>query len=211
VVRRTFGCTLIALLLWATDLGAQFRPGGPVRIVLLVDSSAAVSAMLTPFRAALKVFLDELPGDPEIAFITTGGQFRMRVPPTSDRQPLREAAASFTADGGGNSLLLTMIEADDRLLKSAGGRRGAFVIITTDRGDFRGDERVDRYNSFAREFRARGGRAHAVVIRQARAGVTSQIVEHLTENTGGYFDAITIASALPKVMGTLTEYVAADQ
>lgn len=203
---------LVALLVGLSRDGTA-QPGArePMRIVLLVDSSGTVAPMLTSFRAGLKVFLDELPGESEIALVSTGGQFRMRVPPTSDRQKLRAAAGSFTADGGSNSVVRTMVEADTRLLKGADRRRAVLVVITTDRGGYPNDNSVDIYNTFMRDFLGRGGRAHAVIIRPSGGGVTSEILEHLTENTGGFRETITIASALPKVMKTLTEYVAADQ
>src|SRR5204863_4620698 len=69
---------LAALVVVALGVSAdaQWRPGGHQRIILLVDSSSSVAPMLTSFRAGLKEFLDALPGDPEIAIISTGGQFR---------------------------------------------------------------------------------------------------------------------------------------
>src|SRR5258705_2680331 len=68
-----------ALFLIGQAPSAQRGPGGPMRIILLVDSSAAVSSMIPQFRAGLADFLDELPGDPQIAIVTTGGQLRLRV------------------------------------------------------------------------------------------------------------------------------------
>ena len=68
------------------SLSAQWRPGGQMRIVLLVDSSSAVAPMLTPFRAGLNGFLDDLQGEPEVTIISTGGQLRVRIPPTTDRE-----------------------------------------------------------------------------------------------------------------------------
>lgn len=66
--------------------------------------------MITPMRAAPNLFVDDLPGEPEVTFITTGGQIRIRVPPTSSRKPLREATERFAADGGANAFLETMID-----------------------------------------------------------------------------------------------------
>jgi hypothetical protein len=208
--RRAMVFLLAVFLALGPSIGAQRRPGGIMRIVLLVDSSSAVSAMLTQFRAALKDFLDTLPGEPEIVFITTGGQLRIRVPPTSDREKLHEAARSFSPDGGGNSFLETMLEADRRFLKSAADRRPVFVILTTDNGANFGDVRVDRYNRFADDFVSRGGRAHAIVVRSVNSGITTQIAENLVNGTGGFYDVVQIATAVPKLMKTLAEYVGAD-
>jgi hypothetical protein len=85
------------------------------------------------------------------------------------------------------------------------------VILTTDGGTTFGEVRIDRYNRFADDFIARGGRAHAIVIRSVNIGVTTQIAENLADGTGGFYDVVSIATALPKLMKTLAEYVAADQ
>jgi len=97
-----------------------------------VDSSTTVSTMVPQFRAGLNAFLDALPGDPEIALISTGGQIRIRVPPTTDRDRLHKAANAFTSDGGGNSFLDTLLEADKRFLQVGGRYRPVFVILMTD-------------------------------------------------------------------------------
>ena len=189
----------------------QWRPGGPMRIVLLVDSSSAVSTMINPFRAGLNDFLDALPGEPEIAIVSSGGQLRIRVGPTTDRLKLHAAARAFASDGGANAFLDTLLEADRRLLKNAPERRSVFVILATDMGTTLGDVRTDTYAKFVDGFVARGGRAHALIVRGVNTGVTIRIAENLVNNTGGFFESVGIASAVPKVMRTLADYVAADQ
>src|SRR6185503_19593915 len=113
MTKRVCRAAALAILIVAFGFSAdaQWRPGGQQRIVLLVDSSSAVAPMLTSFRAGLREFLDTLPGEPEIAIITTGGQFRNRVGPTTDREKLQAAVGSFASDGGANSFLDTLIEA----------------------------------------------------------------------------------------------------
>lgn len=209
--RLCAGFLVAASISAGTSAAAQFTPGGQMRIVLLVDSSWAVAPMITQIRAGLKVFLEELPGDPEIAFVTTGGQFRMRVAPTSDRQKLLDAAAAFASDGGANTFLSSLLEADRRVLKTAADRHSVFVIVTTDGAENVAEIRVDDYDRFMNDFVRRGGRAHAVVIHGVRSGPTTQMAELLVENSGGFHSTVAVASALPKVMKTLGDYVAADQ
>jgi len=202
---------LVSVLLLAGPVFAGQRgPGGKTRIVLIVDSSSPVASMLTHFRAALNSFLEALPGEPEIAIISTGGQLRIRAAPTTDRTKLRAVADGFAADGGGNSFLDTLLEADRRFLKTAADRRSIFVILTTDSGAAVAEVRIDAYNKFATEFQTRGGRAHALVVRGVNSGMTTQIAENLTRNTGGYYDVVGIANALPKLMKVMAEYVGAD-
>lgn len=209
MIRRV--AVLMVIVLASATVSAQWRPGGKMRIVLLVDSSGAVGQMLTPMRAALNAFLDELPEDPEIALISTGGQIRIRVPPTSDRQKLHEGVDFFASDGGANAFIDTLIESDQRFLKNAPDRRPVFVIVTTDGGNTTSSPRVDAYNKFAQDFVGRGGRAHAIVIRGVNSGITSTVIEHLVDSSGGHLETINVASAIPRSMKAIVTYVAADQ
>lgn len=205
---------LVALLLLVgPGAAAQMRPGGQMRIILVVDSSSTISPMIPDFRAGLAAFLETLPGEPEIAVISTGSQMRIRVQPTTDRLKLRAAAASFSSDGGGNSLLDSLLEADQRLLKNVAERRSVIVILTGDGGGSGTvtPARINVYNKFVDDFVSRGGRAHAVVIGSVNRGVTTQIAENLARNTGGFYESIVIGNAIPKLMATMAKYVAADQ
>jgi hypothetical protein len=209
--RRRRASVLIAMLLLATPiLFAQQRGPGPVRIVLLVDSSMGVSSMLPQFRAGLNAFLDVLPGDPEIALISTGGQIRIRVPLTTDRAKLHKAASAFASDGGANAFLDTLLEADRRFLKKADDRRPVFVIVMTDETQTRGDARVDEYNRWMNDFLRRGGRAHGIVVRGVTSGLTTDLLINLTQNTGGFYDSLNVANPLAERMKVLASIVAVD-
>lgn len=211
MVKRLCAAVMVAALLGAGAVAtAQRRGPGPLRIVMLVDSSGTVAQMLPQFRAAMNAFLDALPGSPEIALITTGGQIRIRVPPTTDRDKLHKAMNAFAADGGGNSFLETMLEADKRFLVNAGERRPVFVIIMTDGTMSRGDVRVDQYNDWVGTFLRRGGRAHGIVIRGINSGITTELLMNLTSNTGGFYDSLAVANALADRMKVMATMVAAD-
>lgn len=182
-----------------------------MRIVLLVDSSLSVASMVNPFRAALHEFLAGLPGEPEIALITTGGSLRIRVGPTSDREKLLEVAGRFTSDGGGNTLLDSLLEADQRVLQSAPDHRPVIVILSTDLQVNLWEVRTAQYNRFLESFLRRGGRAHAIIIHGSNSsGAPTQIAANLTKNTGGFYETVVYANAIPELMKTVAEYVAAD-
>ena len=211
MMKRRFAALIAALLvLAAAEATAQRRGPGPLRIVMLVDSSGTVAQMLPQFRAGMTAFLDALPGSPEIALITTGGQIRIRVPPTTDREKLHKAINSFAADGGGNSFLDTLLESDRRFLVNSGERRPVFVIMMTDGTMSRGDARVDQYNDWVGTFLRRGGRAHGIVVRGINSGITTELLMNLTTNTGGFYDSLAVANALPDRMKVLASMVAAD-
>ncbi|MEQ1870005.1 MAG: vWA domain-containing protein [Vicinamibacterales bacterium] len=217
MIRRLWvpGAVLLLSFLVLTPRPAAAPIIGQMRVALLVDSSSNMASMLTPFRAALLAFLDGLPGtadtlEPELTMITTGGQLRVRVPATTNRATLRTAMAGFAPDGGGNSFLETMLETDKRFLKSS-ERRPIFVVMMADSNSNRGEPRIDDYNLFAKDFLQRGGRAHAILIRGPNPGINSDILAHLTGNTGGYYDQLAVPNALPNRMKYIAAMVSADQ
>ena len=179
----------------------------PVRVILVVDSSSAVGSMINPIRAALNAFLDSLPDDADVGFITTGGQLRIRTQPTKDRDRLHKAASGFSPDGGGNAFLDTLLESDQRFLKKATDRRHVFVMLTTDDGFSRGEPRIDDYNKFMNDFLQRRGRAYGIVLRGQGIGPVSEIVNNLTTNTGGTYDVINSPNSLPDKMKAIAAHI----
>ncbi len=183
------------------------RANQPLRLVLLVDSSSAIGSLLNNLRAGLNTFLDELPGEHEIGFITTGGQIRVRQAPTTDRQKLKTAVGLLASDGGANSLIETMIEADRRFLNGAPGQWPVFVIVTTDNAATRWEPNFDRFNRFVSDFVARGGTAHAIVLHGRAGGITTEFVMNVVENSSGYYESMAIANVLPDKMKMLAAHI----
>ena len=182
----------------------------PIRVVLLVDSSTNMATMLNEFRSGLAAFVDALPDDVEVTMVSTGGQLRLRVPATSDKRRLQEAAARFSSDGGANALLDTLLESDRRFLKPARDRRPIFVVVSTDQPT-QNDPPLYAYNDFVRDFVRRRGRAHAVVIRGTQTGLSSVILEHLTSNTDGLYTVMAVANSLSVRMKSIAAEIAAQQ
>jgi hypothetical protein len=182
---------------------------GPMRIVLLVDSSAAVSQMLNPFRAGLNTFFDTLPPEHEVVFITCGGQTRIRAQPTTDRTVLKTAADRFSADGGANAFIDTLLESDRRFLKPL-PQWPVFVILTTDNGDARVNARINEYNTFLQSFLDRGGSAHGIVIKGPKSAQIAEMADNLIQNTGGIQNVVNQASAVEAQLKAIAERLASD-
>jgi hypothetical protein len=181
----------------------------PMRIVLLVDSSSAISQMLNHFRAGLNTFFDTLPPEHEVVFITTGGQIRIRVQPTIDRAALKTAASRFASDSGPNSFVETLLESDRRFLRPV-PQWPVFVILTTDNGDSRADPRINEYNAFMESFLQRGGSAHGIVIKGANSAHIADIAENLIQNTGGIHDVMNQSTAVEAQLKAIAERLASD-
>lgn len=179
-----------------------------MRIALVVDSSENVSQLLNQFRPGLQSFLDALPEPIEIGLITIGRQARMRVPTTTDRKKLGDAIKGFFSDGGGSAALDGVMEGYDRILKKAENRWPVIVLVTTD-GPAAGSTREDEFARFLNVVRPAGVVAHAIVISLRGTGMPTVVAMDLTEATGGSYQVIAAATALPDRLKALGERLAA--
>jgi hypothetical protein len=182
----------------------------PLRIALLVDSSTATQPMMTMFKVALNAFVDKLPPEHEIAFITSGGQIRVRTQPSNDRTQLKNAIGLLQPEGGANAFLDTLLETDQRFLKPAPAQWPIFVILTTDITNANREPDTNRYNRFMNDFLSRGGVAHAVVMAGKGFGPVTDMTLNLVENTGGIYTALVVDSGLPSRLSAIAERLVAD-
>jgi hypothetical protein len=182
----------------------------PMRIVLMVDSSTPVGPMVNTIKKALAVFVDTLPPQHEVAFISSGSQIRVRSRPGDGRDKLRAEMARFSSEGGANAFLDTLLEADTRFLKTAPGQWPAFVIVTTDNGDARREPDVVSYNTFMNDFVARGGAAHAVILVGKQTGPVTDLVANLVDNVQGYRQTVNTDNSLPERMRDIAERLDID-
>jgi len=189
----------------ATD-DVQVREGGvsqkitrlglsnhPMRIALLVDTSAGSLFQLVDLRTALTAFFDAVPAPHEVLLVTTGSQVRVRVQPTSDQKKLKDSAQSlFTDTGGGTGTLLydALDEVDGRFMKKAVDRLPVFVVVTGDGAETsqRLDERA--VDQFTQSLQSRDVPVHAVVLSRGAAQTPASLALHLTGSTRGHSDVI---------------------
>ena len=189
----------------------RLTPGTvPMRIVLLVDSSTSTQPMMTMFRNALNAFVDAVPPQDEIVFITSGSQIRVRNGPSTDRAKLKNDIGLLQSEGGANAFLETLLEADQRFLKPAAGLWPVFAILTTDIGEVRREPDIPRYNRFMNDYLARGGSAHAIVMQGKSFGPITDITQNFVENMGGMYLSLIVDSGLPARMASMAERLAQD-
>ncbi len=183
----------------------------PMRIVLMVDSSTSTQPMMTMFRNALDAFVDELPPQHEVSFITSGSQIRVRTEPSTDRQKLKTQIGLLQSEGGANAFLETLMEADQRFLKPVAGTRWPVVVIlTTDIGEVRREPDIPRYNRFMNDYLARGGSAHAIIMQGKHFGPVTDLTQNFVQNMGGMYLSLIVDSGLPNRLRSIAERLAAD-
>jgi Mg-chelatase subunit ChlD len=174
----------------------------PMRIALIVDSSETVERLINNFRAGLSAFLDALPTSTEVAVMSIGRQARLRQAPTTDRKKLSDLASGFFADGGGTAALDGVMEGYSRFLRRVEARWPVLVLITTD-GPVTGTVREDEFERYLKELQSTSVTAHAIVVSTRGNGVPTIVAMNVTQATGGSYEAIAAATALPDKMKAL--------
>jgi hypothetical protein len=207
---RTLALAFATALLYPTSALAQDLHA-PVRVILIVDSSAAVSPYVNEFRAGLNAFLDTYPEgyDDEIAFVTTGGQLQVRVASTTDRAKLKAAVARFGPDSGANTFVESLIDCERRFLKKSPDHWPVFVILTTDlvpSGDF--DQHG--FDTLVKTLVDRRGSAHAIVVRNLQSRLTTALTQQLVRSVRGTYESMTLTSSLPAKMKAIADRIYAD-
>jgi Mg-chelatase subunit ChlD len=183
----------------------------PMRIALMLDTSDAAAPAINHLRAGVLAFLDQLPPEDEVVLITTGRQVRVRVPPTTDRKKLKDAAATLFTDGGGTVLMDGLLEIDERFYKKADDRWPVFVLFTSDGTEASAGAREKEFMKWSVALGGRGVTAHAFVFKTPKGSQMPDIVaENLTQNTGGRYEVMNTTTGLPDKMKALGEKLALD-
>jgi hypothetical protein len=203
MTNRAALCALM-LMLTATPAAAA-----PMRIALLVDTSAGTSSAIVQIRAGVSAFLEALPPEHEVVLVTTGRRTQVRVPPTTDRSKLAASAGGMLPDSGPTALMDALTEVDDRFMKKAGDRAPVFVIVTGDGSEnSKGDDQG--FNRWMTEIAKRGVAVSAVVLKTTGNGLPDVIASTLVKATRGHYTSLSNGAAMAETMTTLAAQLTAD-
>jgi hypothetical protein len=189
------------------------RANAPMRIALVVDTSAGAVYELTHLRQALAAFISTIPSEHEILLATTGRQTRVRLPPTTDRKKVMDVATGLFPDGGGNMLIDGLYEIDNRFMKNADRRSPVFVVLTGDgveSSEAGGAFNDHTWDLWVRSLVARGVPVHTLIFSDAKNGLPVKVMTNAARNTNGEADVINGSSFLAERMKTLAARIVAS-
>ena len=180
----------------------------PMEIALLVDNGDAMRAgqAVNPLRDAVAAFLEALPPQHAVSLFTIGGQVRRLVDFTTDREELIETGRGiFTDQAGGVRFVDGVRETLDRRY-DGDEAWPVFVALLSDGPEasaFMNDRRQLR---FLNELRAAGVMIHVVQWSAAgrnRPDSSTSYALNLTQNTGGRYRSVAIATGMVDAMAEL--------
>lgn len=182
----------------------------PMRVALLVDTSAATSAAIAQIRSAVAAFLDALPPEHEVVLVTTGRHAQVRVPPTLDRAKLKASANALLSDSGPTALMDALTEVDARFLKKAADRSPVMVIVTGDGSENSKDVDEQAFNRWIGDIARRGVTVSAVVLKTGTGGLPEFIASTLAKTTHGHYTTMGTGGGMMDAMTQLAGQLAAD-
>jgi von Willebrand factor type A domain len=182
----------------------------PMRIALVIDTSDSTTEAVSMIRKGLADFLDALPPQHEVLMASTGRQMRVRVPPTTDRKKLGDAARGLFSDGGATRLMDGLLEIDDRFMKDAEDRWPVFVIVTGDGAESSAGGNEKKFNDWVRGLPARGIVAHGIVLKYKGQGMPEVVTSQMAQTTGGRYDFMNTSNSLPAKLAAIAEQLNRD-
>ena len=87
----------------------------PVRVTVYVDNATESQAAMPDMREGLRLFLDRLPPDIEVAIATTAGRPQTRVRHTRDRGDLLDGVGVLAGEGAAATFFDALYEEGERL------------------------------------------------------------------------------------------------
>jgi len=182
----------------------------PMRIIVVADTSDGAAPAMTHMRAGITALVDAIPEEHEFALVTTGRQTRVRVPPTTDRKKIKDAAGGLFADGGATVLVDTLLEMDSRFIRKAENRWPVFVVITSDGPEGSAGANEKKFNDWVVALPSRGISAHAIVMKFKGGWVPEVFANHVAVSAGGMYDFINTSNSLPDKLKAIGDRIAAE-
>jgi Mg-chelatase subunit ChlD len=182
----------------------------PMRVALLVDTSASTSTALPQIREGLVAFLDALPAEHEVLLVTTGRRAQVRIQPTQDRARLKASAKGLLSDNGPTPLIDALREIDQRFMRKAADRVPVFVIVTGDGSESSSETDDKTFRQWVTDIGGRGVSVSAVVLKTSGSGIPEAVARSLVDATGGHYTVMSNGSGFPAALVKLAGELAAD-
>ena len=195
------------------------QPGTiPMKVALLVDNADGMvqGNALNSLRSGLGAFLDTLPAQHEVGLFTIARVPQLRVDFTTDRAELKESVSTIFAEKGQGAVMFDGIQETWARRFEDDDAWPVIVMVLTDGPEMSGNMTQDEYNALVGELMSRGANVHIVLLltrgADARAKlrpIQTDYATNLTQNTGGLFQGINLATGLPDALTTLATEIGA--
>jgi hypothetical protein len=182
----------------------------PVKVTVLVDNGIGTGPLLSLYRTGLKALFAALPAGVESSLLTLAPQPRWVVRPTNDRVQLVRAVERLAPDESAPRMVEGLIEAAKRIDDENRKQVAYFPVIvilstTGPEGSTTQARLVDR---MAGQLTSYPARVHVIMLSNSATSSSSilgarqvHLGKTIADLTGGRYEAIAAASAIPTLLG----------
>jgi hypothetical protein len=182
----------------------------PMRIALLVDTTDSQYQQMD-LRAALGAFIDAIPAQHELMFVSTGQNVRVVVQPTLDRKKMKDSAGSVFLVKGGTLLFDGINEIDNRFMKKATDQTPIFVVVSGDGTEASQGFDAKLFEKFAQSLADRHVVVHSIILSRGAVQNPGAIALNLSRITRGRGDVISSSLLLGDKLTALAKDLAEDE
>lgn len=186
----------------------------PVKLTIVVDNSPDSREALVHYRTGLTGFVEALPPDVEVAFITIAPQPRNVLRPTTDRAQILRAITGFGPEAGKPRFSDAIVEFSQRLEREVKDRKVApyvpVMVMVSTVGNPETGYQPPEIQKAANFLVARRARLNVIVV-STRAGtatsaeslnasVQSVVAMPIAKATNGRYEALALSSRLATLL-----------
>ncbi len=185
----------------------------PVRVTVFLDNGIAAVRHLADMREGLRLFVEEIPPDVEVAIATTGGRPQFWAEHTTDRAELLDAVGKIAPQPVDAAKYLdSLYEEAQRLHEDEEGQYfPVMVMVSTNGPEQSGQARQGPFREMIERMFAAKATIHTLLIQDARAefdgGLQERWGQDLADGSGGVYQSLISANGyrtlLPQLAGDI--------
>ena len=189
----------------------------PVKVTVLVDNGLGTGPMLSLYRSGLKALFAAMPTGVESSLLTLAPQPRWVVRPTSDRVQLTNGVDRVTPDDSSPRLVEGLIEAAKRIDDESKKQITYFpvIVILSTTGPEGSNTQARLVDRMVMQLTGYPARVHVIMLSTGATSPTQiigarqvQIGKTIADLTGGRYEAIAAATAIPTLLGEFGAMIA---
>jgi hypothetical protein len=189
----------------------------PVKVTVLVDNGLGTGPNLSLYRSGLKALFAAMPTGVESSLLTLAPQPRWVVRPTNDRVQLANGVDRLTPDQSASRLVEGLIEAAKRIDDESKKEITYFpvIVILSTTGPEGSNTQARLVDRMVMQLTAYPARVHVIMLSTNATSSTQiigarqvQIGKTIADLTGGRYEAIAAATAIPTLLGEFGTMVA---
>jgi len=182
----------------------------PVRVTVFVDNGDGGRAALQDMREGLKLFVDAIPAEVEVALATLAGRAQFVTQLTSDREELVRGIDLIVPDSAGARFRDALVEEAGRLIDDDERQYFPVIVMVASDGPEGSSSQQGAYDEMLDRMTAASATVHTLMFTSGSPaqGQQVQIGMNLRNRTSGTYEALAISTGFRSMLPELGQNIA---